>query len=83
MAQDVIITEDDCGTKLSKRVTKEVISGLEIPLAKTIRGRILAKDIALADGSTLFKKGHLISKDDATLVEQKGVRSIRSNTNDL
>ncbi|MBP6858163.1 MAG: DNA-directed RNA polymerase subunit beta', partial [Candidatus Pacebacteria bacterium] len=76
VAQDVIITEDDCGTKLSKRVTKEVISGLEIPLAKTIRGRILAKEIALPDGTTLFKKGHLISKDDATLVEEKGVTEV-------
>lgn len=76
VAQDVIITEDDCGTKLSKRVTKEVISGLEIPLAKNIRGRILAKDITLLDGTTLFKKGHLISKDDATLVEDKGVTEV-------
>ncbi|MEK7228327.1 MAG: DNA-directed RNA polymerase subunit beta' [Patescibacteria group bacterium] len=76
VAQDVIITEDDCGTKLSKRVVKEVISGLEIPLAKTIRGRILAKDIELPDGTTLFKKGHLVSKDDATTVEQKGVTEV-------
>jgi DNA-directed RNA polymerase subunit beta' len=76
VAQDVIITEDDCGTKLSKKVIKEVISGLEIPLAKTIRGRILAKDITLPDGTTLFKKGHLISKDDATLVEQKGITEV-------
>lgn len=80
VAQDVIITEEDCGTKLAKRVTKEVISGLEIPLAKNIRGRILAKDIALADGSTLFKKGHLVSKDDATLVEQKGVEEVYVRT---
>ncbi len=76
VAQDVIITEADCGTKLSKRVVKEVISGLEIPIAKTIRGRILAKDITLADGATLFKKGHLISKDDATLVEEKGITEV-------
>ena len=80
VAQDVIITEDDCGTKLAKRVTKEVISGLEIPLAKTIRGRIIAKDIVLADGTTLFKKGHLISKDDATAVEQKGITEVYVRT---
>jgi DNA-directed RNA polymerase subunit beta' len=80
VAQDVIITEDDCGTKLAKRVTKEVISGLEIPLAKNIRGRIIAKDVVLADGSTLFKKGHLVSKDDATLVEQKGITEVYVRT---
>jgi DNA-directed RNA polymerase subunit beta' len=76
VAQDVIITEDDCGTKLSKRVIKEVISGLEIPIGKTIRGRILAKDIIAPDGTTLFKKGHLISKDDATMVEDKGITEV-------
>jgi DNA-directed RNA polymerase subunit beta' len=80
VAQDVIITEEDCGTKLSKRITKEVISGLEIPLAKNIRGRILAKEVTLADGTTLFKKGHLVSKDDATLVEQKGVTEVYVRT---
>ncbi len=76
VAQDVIITENDCGTKLSKRITKEVISGLEIPLAKTIRGRILAKEVALSDGTVLFKKGHLVSKDDAALIEQKGITEV-------
>ncbi len=76
VAQDVIITEEDCGTKLAKRITKEVISGFEIPLSKNIRGRILAKDLVLADGTTLFKKGHLVSKDDATLVEKKGVTEV-------
>ncbi len=76
VAQDVIITEEDCGTKLSKRVVKEVISGLEIPIGKTIRGRILAKDIVTSDGEVLFKKGHLIMKDDATLVEDKGISEV-------
>ncbi len=72
VAQDVIITEDDCGTKASKRVTKEIISGFEIPLSKNIRGRVLAKDIVV-DGTTLFKRGHLITRDEALEIEAKGV----------
>jgi DNA-directed RNA polymerase subunit beta' len=76
VAQDVIITEDDCGTKASKRVTKEVISGFEIPLAKNIRGRVLAKEITLPDGTTLFKRGHMITRDEALMVEAKGVTEV-------
>lgn len=76
VAQDVIVTEDDCGTKLTKRVVKEVISGFEIPLSKTIRGRVLAKDIVAPNGETLFKKGHLVSKEEALLVEEKGVLEV-------
>jgi DNA-directed RNA polymerase subunit beta' len=76
VAQDVIITENDCGTKAAKRMTKEMISGLEIPLSKNIRGRVLAKDVVDADGTTLFKRGHLITKDEAVQIEQKGIEEV-------
>jgi DNA-directed RNA polymerase subunit beta' len=76
VAQDVVITENDCGTKLSKRMTAEVISGFEIPLAKSIRGRVVAKDIVTEDGTTLFKRGHLLGKDDVALVEAQGVKEV-------
>lgn len=80
VAQDVVVTEDDCGTKASKIMTKENISGLEIPLAKNIRGRILAKDIVTSDGTTLFKKGHLVGKEDAAVIEKAGVTEVAVRT---
>ena len=76
VAQDVIVTEDDCGTKASKRMTKEVISGFEIPLSKNIRGRVLAKEITLPDGSTMFKRGHLVTRDEALEVEARGATEV-------
>lgn len=80
VAQDVVITEEDCGTKAGKRMTAEVISGLEIPLSKSIRGRVLAKDIVTEAGETLFKRGHLLGKDDVALVEEKGVQEVYVRT---
>ena len=80
VAQDVVVTEEDCGTKHGKKVTKEYLSGLEIPLSKLIRGRVLSADIKLPDGTTLFKRGHLISKEDAMLIEQKGIEEIMVRT---
>ncbi len=76
VAQDLIVTEDDCGTKASKRVTKEIISGFEIPISKTIRGRVLAKEIMLPDGTTLFKRGHMITRDEALEIEAKGATEV-------
>lgn len=80
VAQDVVVTEDDCGTKASKIMTKEVISGLEIPLSKNIRGRVAAKDVVTADGTVLFKKGHLIGKEDAAAIEKSGVTEVAVRT---
>ena len=76
VAQDAIITEIDCGTKESKVVRKENALGIEVPISKNIRGRVIAEDIVV-DGVVLFKKNHLISKDDAVVVENAGVQEAR------
>ncbi len=77
VAQDVIVTEDDCGTKDCIIIRKEGSSGMEIPLSKSIRGRILAEDIKDKDGKVHFKKGHLVSKQDAILIESLGISEVR------
>ncbi len=74
VAQDVVITEEDCGTKEGKIVSKENISGMEIPLSKNIRGRVLAADLKDENGNVLYKKGFLITKEEAVLIEAKGIK---------
>ncbi len=76
VAQDAIITEVDCGTKESKIVHKENALGIEVPISKNIRGRIIAEDIVV-DGKVIFKKNHLINKDDSIVVENAGVEEVR------
>jgi DNA-directed RNA polymerase subunit beta' len=76
VAQDVVVTEEDCGTKEGKTVTAENISGIEIPLSKNIRGRVLAGDLKDANGNVLYKKGFLITKEEAVLIEAKGVKEV-------
>jgi len=76
VAQDVMITEDDCGTKDSIVIKKESASGIEVSIAKNIRGRILAEDVKGTDGKVMFKKGHLLSKQEATAIENAGVTEI-------
>ncbi len=76
VAQDVVITEEDCGTKEGRMVTKENISGIEIPLAKNIRGRMIAADIKDEAGKTLYKRGFLITKEEAEKIDAMGVKEV-------
>jgi DNA-directed RNA polymerase subunit beta' len=72
VAQDVVVTEVDCGTKEGKIVKKENISGIEIPLSKNIRGRVLAADLKDKDGNVVYKKGFLVTKEEAYNIEGLG-----------
>ncbi len=76
VAQDVVVTENDCGTKEGKIVTKENISGIEISLSKNIRGRILAGDLADDKGNVLYKKGFLVTKEEAINIENAGFTEV-------
>lgn len=76
VAQDVVITEEDCGTKEGKIVTKEDISGIQIPLSKNIRGRILAGDLKDKEGNVVYKKGFLVTKEEAIKIEEQGFTSV-------
>ena len=76
VAQDVMVTEDDCGTKNFITIKKQTASGIEIPISKNIRGRVLAQDVATAGGKVLFKKGHLLSKAEAMEIEEAGISEV-------
>ncbi|MCA9356286.1 DNA-directed RNA polymerase subunit beta' [Candidatus Nomurabacteria bacterium] len=80
VAQDVVITEDDCGTKQEKLMHEENVSGVIIPLSKHARGRILQKDVADANGNVVFKKGHLLSKEDADQLDELGIKEVSVRT---
>ena len=76
VAQDVVITEEDCGTKEGKIVTRENISGIEIPLSKNIRGRVLAEDLKDKNGKVVYKKGFLVTKEEAYNIEGAGFTEV-------
>ncbi len=76
VAQDTIITEEDCGTKDGVWVHRDSGFGLEISMARVARGRIAAADVVASDGTVLVKRGHLIVKADAQKIEAAGVKSV-------
>jgi DNA-directed RNA polymerase subunit beta' len=73
VAQDVVVTEEDCGTKAGKMVGKENISGIEIPMSKNIRGRVLAADLKDNEGKVVHKRGFLVTKEEAQNIENLGI----------
>jgi DNA-directed RNA polymerase subunit beta' len=76
VAQDEIITEEDCGTKEGTMIHKKTASGIEMPLSENVKGRFLATDL-LDDASTiLFKRGHLITKKDAEIIDKTSIESV-------
>lgn len=75
VAQDVVVTEEDCGAKEGIAVRRKTASGMEIPLAKAIRGRFLAEDVT-HDGKVLFKKGELITKQIARTIDENELSEV-------
>ena len=72
VAQDAVITEEDCGTKEGIIVREEDASGIPVPISKNIRGRMLAEEVVGRDGEIIYKRGHLITKEDAVKIETAG-----------
>ena len=76
VAQDVVITEEDCGTKDGKWMRKDNVLGIEIPLAKQIRGRVLGADLKDAHGVVMHKRGFLITKELGIKIEAAGITEV-------
>ena len=83
VAQDVIITEDDCKDTEGVILTKKESDEMNYELKKRIVGRYLAADLKNAKGKVLVKKGELITEDIIDTIkdeeiEEANVRSILS-----
>ncbi len=76
VAQDAIVTEDDCKTKEGIVIGRVSSSGIEIAFSKAIRGRILASDAVTKSGDVLFKKGHLLSRVESLAIEKSDIASV-------
>ena len=62
VAQDSIITEEDCGTKKGIAIHRVSASGIRVDFAEAIRGRTLASETAG------LKKGRYLEAIDATAI---------------
>ncbi len=75
VAQDAIVTENDCGTREGMIMKKAAASGMEVSFTKNARGRILSAPVE-KNGKVLFEKGHLLSKEDAIKLDTEAITEI-------
>jgi DNA-directed RNA polymerase subunit beta' len=79
VAQDVVVTEVDCGTPYGLTMTPIVEGGDVVePLRERVLGRIVAADVFLPgnDDDPLFVRGTLLDERAVDLLEEKGVQTI-------
>lgn len=76
VSQDIIISEEDCGTKEFIMLGKETLSGLEVSMLKNLKGRVLAKNVNDNKGNLLFSKNHLLTKEDVEVLEKAGLEKV-------
>ena len=79
VAQDCIVTEEDCGTE-NGFVMRAVIEGGDIiePLAERILGRTAASDIIDSkDNSIILHRGIIINEDDIEKIEKAGIDQVK------
>jgi DNA-directed RNA polymerase subunit beta' len=74
VAQDVIVLEDDCGTKNSVLLPRPGDREVGGSFGEKLTGRIVAKEVVDIEGVILFKKGTLLTYDDARVVERSSAK---------
>ena len=74
VAQDVVITEQDCGTLDGLHITS-IIEGGDVvePLGTRVLGRIVARDVVDADGEKLVGVGTMVDESVVAELDQLGI----------
>ncbi len=82
VTQDLVVTEDDCGTR-EGFVMKALIEGGEVvePLRERILGRVCAEDLVNPDTQeTLIEAGTLLNEDMVELIDSVGIDEVKVRT---
>jgi len=82
VTQDLVVTEDDCGTK-NGLVVKALVEGGEVveALRERILGRVAASDIIHPETQeTVFEAGTLLVEDVVDTIESLGIDEVKVRT---
>ncbi|MDQ1316168.1 MAG: DNA-directed polymerase subunit beta, partial [Pseudomonadota bacterium] len=82
VTQDLVVVEDDCGTK-NGLVVKALVEGGEVvePLRERILGRVAAGDIIHPETQeTVFEAGTLLVEDVVDTIESLGIDEVKVRT---
>ncbi|SFR64612.1 DNA-directed RNA polymerase subunit beta' [Thiomicrospira sp. ALE5] len=78
VAQDVVVTEHDCGTHAGIEMTAHVEGGDVIEsLRERILGRILSDSVLDAEGNVLVEEGTLLDEKLVDLIDANGIDRVK------
>lgn len=82
VTQDLVVTEDDCGTHQGV-IMKALVEGGEIveALGDRVLGRVTAEEVLNPDThEVVFEAGHLITEDDVEIIQKVGIDEMKVRT---
>lgn len=78
VAQDVVVTENDCGTTAGITVASHVEGGDVVEeLKDRILGRVIAEDIIGLDGTVIVESGTLLDERLVAIIDKSGIDSVK------
>jgi DNA-directed RNA polymerase subunit beta' len=80
VADSAIISEEDCGDTGGRIIGRPKAGAVHTNFAADIRGRVTLEDIKDADGKVVYKKGTLIMKHDAGVIDALPLQELKART---
>ncbi len=75
VAQDVVVTQENCGDTVGEVFTKEQSEQMGQQLSDRVVGRFVLEDV-VADGEVLVRAGEVITEEIARQIAKRGVTSV-------
>jgi DNA-directed RNA polymerase subunit beta' len=77
VSQDLVVSEEDCGTERGLEMTPIIEGGDVIePLRELVLGRVLLKDAVSVDGDVVAEAGTLLDEHWVDVLDEKGVDQV-------
>ncbi len=77
VAQDLVITHDDCGTEAGQRMTPVIDGGKIVErLGDRVLGRVTAKDVVDADGEVIIASNTLLDEKLVALLDEQAIDEV-------
>ncbi len=77
VAQDNVVLEEDCKDKQGYVLYAEDFKFSGESIGRRLRGRVVMEDIVDKSGTTIVKKGKVVDKETALLIDEIGLTKVR------
>ena len=77
VSQDLVVSEEDCGTDEGVNIYHDPEDLLMDPIAKRIEGRFLSDDVVDKNGKRVAKQGDYVTEEIAKAIQDTGITSVK------